>query len=174
MLFCESLVSFTLSIDLLNERVSVQCFGVNQFAVHNATLGKGLTDGNRVNIVKTVALLLGVELIALDELCHSALYLRPGHFIVNVCSCNRDVQGRQYVAAVFLGEPSGCVTLTGVVCHIANHGTFAFNVAVPSLQSFINFSLCYFTGDYRGFNCSCLGLVCGFCNAYRLVFGFLG
>ena len=180
MLFCESLVSFMLSdflgicVYLLNKRVIVELFGFDQFAVHDTTLGKLRTDIHGVNIVQTVVFLLGIKPVLLDELCHSALYLRPRHFIIKVRSCHGDVQGLRYVAAVFLGEPSGCVTLTGVVCHIPDDSLLAFNVAVPSLQSFINFSLRDFTGDNGCFNCRRWGLIWGFCNAYRLDFGFLG
>ena len=157
--------------DLLNERVSVQRFGVNQFAVDNATLGKRLTYGNRVNIVKTVVFFLGVESVLFDELCNTPLYLRPGHFIINVRSGYGDVQRLRYIAAVLLGEPRCSITLTSMVCHIANHGPFAFNVAVPFLESFINLCLRDLTRDKRRFYCLCQGLIVGFCNAYRLVFG---
>ena len=178
---CESLVSDTLFVTayllhiihhLLNERVSVQSFGVNQFAVHNTTLGKGLTNGNRVNIVKT-------EPAILDELCDTSLHLCPGHFIVNVRAGNGNVQRLRYVAcSVLLGEPRRSITLTGVVCHIANYSPLAFNIAVPPLDSFINVSLREYTlcgrSLDRSFNCRNWSLVLGFCNAYRLVSYFLG
>ena len=160
--------------DLLNERVSVQSFGVNQFAVDNATLGKGLTNGNRVNIVKTVVFLLGIEPVLFDELCNTALYLCPGHFIVNVRACHGDVQRLRYIAAVLLGEPRCSITLTSMVSHIANHGPFACDVAVPILESFINLCLRDLTRYNGGLCCSCWGLIRGFCNAYRLVSYFLG
>ena len=148
--------------DLLNERVSVESFGVNQFAVHDATLGKRLTHGNRVNIVKTVVLFLGVESVLFDELCNTPLYLRPGHFIINVRSGYGDVQRLRYIAAVLLGEPRCSITLTSMVSHIANHGPFACDVAVPILESFINLCLRDLTRYNWGLCCSFRGICSGF------------
>ena len=165
---------FRIVYHLLNEGVSVQSFGVNQFAVHNTTLGKRLTNGNRVNIVETVVFLLGVEPVLFDKLCNTALYLCPGHFMVNVRSGYGDVQRLRYIAAVLLGEPRRSITLTSMVSHIANHGPFACDVAVPILESFINLCLRDLTRYNGGLCCSFRGICRGFCNAYRLVFRFLG
>ena len=152
---------------------------VNQFTVYNATLGKGLTNGNRVNIVQTVVFLLGVEPVLLDELCDTTLNLRPGHFIINVRSGNGNVQRLRHIAcAVLLGKPRRRITLTGVFCHVADHSLLAFNIAVPLLESFINVCLREFTlcgGSLsRCLNRGDWGLVWSFCNAYRLSFRFLG
>ena len=101
MLTCESFVRNTLLITayllcviqhLLNKRVAVRSFGVNRFAVHNATLGKSLPDSNRVNVLKCVLLGFGEKLVLFDELGDTSLNLRPGHFIINVCAGNGDVQ----------------------------------------------------------------------------------
>ena len=50
------------------------------FAVYNAALGKIFTDGNGVNIVQTVILRFGIELIIFDKLCDTPLYLCPGQY----------------------------------------------------------------------------------------------
>ena len=62
---------------LLNERVSVQSFGVNQFTVYNTTFGKSFPDSNRVDMLKCVLLGFGIEPVLFDELCDSSLNLRP-------------------------------------------------------------------------------------------------
>ena len=54
------------------------------------------------------------------------------------------------------------------------HGPFACDVAVPILESFINLCLRDLTRYNRCFRCSFWGICSGFCNAYRLVFYFLG
>ena len=76
----------------MNERVAVRSFGGNRFAVYNATLGKSLTDNNRVNVLKCVLLGFGEEPVLFDELCDASLNLRPGHFIINIRAGNGDVQ----------------------------------------------------------------------------------
>ena len=163
-LICESLISFPnsglltadpihISHYLLNERVCIQLFGVNDFAVYDAMLGKGFTNGNRVNIVQTVIFCLGVKSVLLDELCDTPLYLCPGHFIINVRSGNGDMQRFRYPSTVFSGEPRRRVPFTGMVCHITDNCLLTFNTAVPALESFINLCLCDFTGDKRCFNC---------------------
>ena len=92
---CKSFVSDTLFVmayllcviqHLLNKRVAVWNFGVNRFAVHNTTLGKSLTDNNRVNVFKCVLLGFGEELVLFDELVQYVSELSPKTFH-DQCPC---------------------------------------------------------------------------------------
>ena len=70
-------------------------------------------------------------------------------------------------------EPRGGISLTGVFCHITDNSTFAFNITVPFLESFVNVSLREFPLGGGSLGCGDWVLMRGFCNDCRLVLDFL-
>ena len=129
---------------LTDERVIVELFGVNYFAVYNAALGKIFTDGNGVNIVQTVILRFGIELILFDKLCDTPLYLCPGQYR-RLRIANGDLQRQGCIThTIFLCQPCGGVLFPSMLFHVAHNGAFAFDIAVPFLQGRVNICLCDF------------------------------
>ena len=129
---------------LTDERVIIELFGVNYFAVYNAALGKVFTDGNGVNIVQTVILRFGIELILFDKLCDTPLYLCPRQYR-RLRIANGDLQRQGCIShAIFLCQPCGGVLFPSMLFHIAHNGAFAFDIAVPFLQGRVNICLCDF------------------------------
>ena len=120
--------------DLLNKGVIVQLFRVHHMAVHNATLGQGLPDGDGVHIVQIILFDLGVEAILLDELGNPALYLGPRQRR-SFGAFRADRKRSFSVAAIkLMGQPYSGVFLPCMVFHVANNGVFAFNFTVPVLD----------------------------------------
>ena len=107
-------------------------------AVHNAALGQGLPDGDGVHIVQIVLLDLGIEAILLDELGDSALYLGPGQRR-SFGAFRADRKRSFAVAAVkLMGQPRSGVFLPCMVLHVADNGVFAFDFAIPVLDSLVD------------------------------------
>ena len=124
--------------DLTDEGIAVQGFGIDHFPIHNAPLGKGLPDGDRIHILHAVLFLPREEAVLFDELGNPPLNLGPGQ--IHGSPLHRHREGGQIVS-VLPFQPCGGVLLPPVLGHIANHRPFTVHIAVPFLQSGVDLSL---------------------------------
>ena len=121
-----------------DKRVIVQFPFIRQFSVHNAALGQSFPDGDRVDVVKPVLFRFGVEPVLLDELGNPALYLWPGqHRSFGAFRANRK-RGLAVAAVKFMSQPCGGIFLPRMVFHVTDNSVFAFNFAIPVLDSFVD------------------------------------
>ena len=63
--------------DLPDEGAVAISFRIHNLPIYNTSFSKRFPDGDGVNIVKVVLFLLGVEIIGLNELGDTPLYLGP-------------------------------------------------------------------------------------------------
>ena len=129
---------FCVGHDLMDEGIAVQGFGIDHFPIHNAPLGKGLPDGDRVHVLHAVLLLRREEAVLFDELGNPPLNLGPGQIHGSALRRHRK-SGK--IVSVLPFQPCGGVLLPPVLGHIANHRPFAVHIAVPFLQSGVDLSL---------------------------------
>ena len=117
---------------LLNERVAVQRFGVNDFTVDDPGLSQSLPNGSRVDIVEVIQLLIGVELFTADQTHHAPLHIPPGQRgFFHAGQLHR--KGIQ-LAAVFLPQPLVCTAFPAMLLHISEYPALACNISVPALD----------------------------------------
>ena len=63
--------------DLPDEGAVAISLRIHNLPIYNTAFSKRFPDGDGVNIVKVVLLLLGVEVVVLDKLRDPPLHLRP-------------------------------------------------------------------------------------------------
>ena len=164
----------------LNKGVSIQSFGVYDLSVYNSALSQTLTNGNAVDIVQSIILFGSIELLSLDKLCDSALYLRPRKLNAVGASGTGDKQAFAVAAAILTGEPRSSIFVSGVVLHIADHSPFTGDISIPTAERIIDVLLrdrarlivgrsFAYSFHYRGI-CSRFSGVYGF-SGYFLGFG---
>ena len=97
-----------------------------------------VTDGGRVNVLKTVLFFLGEKSALLHQTGKVALHLGPGqiggraHPIDRVC---------RKIIAVFIFQPFRCAPITGMVGHVLLHPALTVHITVPLLEGGVNISL---------------------------------
>ena len=122
----------------LNKGVSIQSFGVYDLSVYNSALSQTLTNGNAVDIVQSIILFGSIELLGLDKLRDSALYLRPRKLNAVGASATGNEQAFAVAAAILAREPRRSILISGVFFHIPDHGAFTGDISVPTAERIID------------------------------------
>ena len=103
--------------------------------------GKPFPNGNRVDVVKVVLLLLCIETVVMNELGDSLLH----HLPCQLCGLRAPGTDSKVAVgvftAIFAGKPRGGIFLLRMLPHIADNGVLAFNSAVPGADRIVNIVL---------------------------------
>lgn len=121
---------------LPDERVLIQLFGVNYLTINDTTLFQGLSDSNRVNIIKAILFFFREKPILLDKLGNPALYLCPRQ----IRGSGRNRKSRKIIAILLL-QPCRRTLIAGMIFHITDNGLLAPDVTIPFLECCINSGL---------------------------------
>ena len=122
----------------LHKGISVQLFRVHNLAVYNPSLSQGLPDSDGVHIIQIVLFNLGVETFLFDELGNPALYFGPGQsHSVGAFRADRK-RGFAFASVKLMGQPCGGIFFSRMIFHVADNGVFAFDLAIPGLDSTVN------------------------------------
>ena len=122
----------------LHKGIAVQLFRVHNLAVYNPSLSQGLPDSDGVHIIQIVLFNLGVETVLFDELGNPALYFGPGQsHPVGAFRADRK-RGFAVAPVKLMGQPCGGIFFPSMLFHVADNGVFAFDLAIPVLDSTVN------------------------------------
>ena len=129
---------FSISFGLLNDRTVFQCFWIDYLAIHNAVPGEIFLDSDRINVIQTILLFFGIELVIPDQPVQSVGGIRPRNLTLNVIHHDRE---RRQIAAEFSPQPVCDLFGRMPFLHEARHGVLAFDMPVPFPESTLDIHL---------------------------------